>query len=95
VVSNQSFGQYDDGSIEAVSDLDNDGNIEVWFSGVFGECDGEDSVPGKNCSIPHYFKTEQFGRRLGNFIQGPRPSSSNANLDNKNEVRQQEQSLAK
>jgi hypothetical protein len=74
VVLNQSFGQYDDGSIEAVSDIDNDGNIEVWISGVWGECDGDDSVPGKNCSIPRYFKTEQFGRRLGDYVQGARPS---------------------
>lgn len=67
------FGQYDDGEIIGVSDIDHDGNIEVWFSAEWGECDGEDSVPGKNCAITHFYRLEQFGSDLAPFVLGPRP----------------------
>ena len=34
--------QYDDGGLERVSDIDADGHLELWFTGTFGECDGEE-----------------------------------------------------
>ena len=38
------LGQYDDGEISGISDVDRDGNIEVWFSAEWGECDGEECI---------------------------------------------------
>lgn len=67
------FGQYDDGEIMGISDIDHDGNVEVWFSATWGECDGEDSVPGKNCAITHFYRLEQFGSDLAPFVFGSRP----------------------
>lgn len=67
------FGQYDDGEIIGISDIDHDGNIEVWFSGEWGECDGEGSVPGKDCAITHFYRLEQFGSNLAPFVSGFRP----------------------
>lgn len=43
--------QYDEGEITNVSDLDRDGNLEVWLTGTFGECDGDDPQPGIDCAI--------------------------------------------
>lgn len=70
------FGQYDDGQLLGISDIDRDGNIEVWFSAEWGECDGEDSVAGINCAITHFFRLEQFGSDLAPFVPGRRPKSS-------------------
>lgn len=67
------FGQYDDGEIVGISDIDHDGNIEVWFSAEWGECDGESSVPGKDCAITHFYRLEQFGSNLAPFVLGLRP----------------------
>jgi hypothetical protein len=50
-ISSRFAYQYDNGSIFAISDIDRDGNLEIWFKGTDGECDGEDSKPGINCSI--------------------------------------------
>lgn len=69
------FGQYDEGELAAISDVDGDGRLEVWFSGVWGECDGEDLIPGKDCSITLYhLGGEVFGDRLGPYIKGRNPS---------------------
>ncbi|MGZ8257442.1 MAG: hypothetical protein ACXW1C_05555, partial [Gallionella sp.] len=60
--------QYDDGSIAHVSDLDNDGNLEVWFSGTFGECDGEGLRPGIDCAIETTHLGEISGNALSYFV---------------------------
>lgn len=67
------FGQYDDGQLFGISDIDHDGNIEVWFSAEWGECDGEDSVAGENCAITHFYRLEQFGSDLAPYVSGLRP----------------------
>jgi hypothetical protein len=71
------FGyQYDEGEIYAVSDLDRDGNLEVWFKGSHGECDGEDLKPGIDCSIVSIFMGEQFGNALSWFVRGSKPAAA-------------------
>lgn len=68
------FGQYDDGNMVTLSDLDGDTRLEAWFAAEWGECDGEDSVPGENCAITSYYLGgEVFGDRLGPYIAGPLP----------------------
>lgn len=44
----------DTGTIYDVSDLDHDGNLEVWLQGDFGGCDGQEPKP-ENCtsSVTH------------------------------------------
>jgi hypothetical protein len=59
--------QYDDGNIAHVSDLDSDGNLEIWFSGTFGECDGEGSQPGVDCAIETIHMGEISGNTLSYF----------------------------
>lgn len=44
--------QYDDGSVARVTDIDHDGRPEVWLSGTFGECDGDDSSPRSTVRSP-------------------------------------------
>jgi hypothetical protein len=56
--------QYDDGDISKISDLDKDGNPEIWFTGTDGECDGEDSKPGIDCDI----KSTKMGEIQGNSV---------------------------
>lgn len=68
------FGQYDDGDLVMLSDLDSDGRLEAWFAAEWGQCDGEDSVAGENCAITSYYLGgEVFGDRLGPYIAGPLP----------------------
>lgn len=69
----QNLGQYDDGVLVGLSDVDQDGNIEAWFSAEWGECDGEGLVPGRDCAIPRYYRFEQFGERFLPFVLGARP----------------------
>ncbi|MDP2828162.1 MAG: hypothetical protein Q8O37_06110 [Sulfuricellaceae bacterium] len=64
--------QYDEGEITHVSDLDGDGNLEIWFSGVFGECDGEDSKPGIDCAIKATHMGEIFDDALSFFTNSPK-----------------------
>jgi hypothetical protein len=71
------YGQYDDGQIIGITDQDKDGNIEVWISGTWGECDGEDSEPGINCAYTEYYMSEQLGNFLGSFVQELRPQIEN------------------
>lgn len=68
-----SLGQYDDGSLMSITDLDDDGNIEIWTRAEWGECDGEGLTPGKDCAIPHYFRFEQYGERFLPFVRGATP----------------------
>ncbi|MFT3735634.1 MAG: hypothetical protein QM776_11515 [Rhodocyclaceae bacterium] len=68
------FGQYDNGDVAGISDIDGDGNIEVWISATWGECDGEDEEPGETCSIPHLYMMEQLGSQFIPFVKGPRPA---------------------
>jgi hypothetical protein len=64
------FGyQYDSGEIANVSDLDQDGNFEVWFKGTFGECDGEGLRPGIDCAIETIQMGEIRGRALSYFTK--------------------------
>ncbi|HWS03377.1 MAG TPA: hypothetical protein VN448_08275, partial [Gammaproteobacteria bacterium] len=69
----QRFGyQYDEGEIAHVSDLDEDGQLEVWLSGTFGECDGEELQPGVDCAIEVLHMGEIRGDALSYFIYTPR-----------------------
>ncbi|MBI5462472.1 MAG: hypothetical protein HY941_09840 [Gammaproteobacteria bacterium] len=69
----QRFGyQYDDGEITHVSDLDADGNLEVWLSGTFGECDGEDLRPGVDCAIETIHMGEIAGDAVSYFADTSR-----------------------
>ncbi len=65
--------QYNSGTISAVTDLDRDGHYEVWISGTFGECDGEDAKPGIDCSIGVVHMGEIRGDALSWFARGPGP----------------------
>lgn len=58
--------QYDDGRVRAVTDIDNDGKLELWFTGEWGECDGdpEEVQPGVNCAI----ETEYVGEIVGDTL---------------------------
>ncbi|MBI5041019.1 MAG: hypothetical protein HZB57_07430 [Gammaproteobacteria bacterium] len=64
--------QYDEGEIAHVSDLDEDGKFEVWFSGTFGECDGEDLQPGVDCAIETLHMGEITGDALSYFANTPK-----------------------
>lgn len=64
--------QYDEGEITRVSDLDADGNLEVWLSGTFGECDGEDLRPGVDCAVETLHMGEIRGDALSYFANTPR-----------------------
>lgn len=66
------WGQYDDGEVAAVTDIDGDRRLEVWAGGTFGECDGEDARPGRNCSLFRiHLAGEVFGRHLAPYLPGP------------------------
>ncbi len=66
------FGfQYDEGEIKYVSDLDADGNLEVWLAGTFGECDGEDLRPGIDCAIESLQMGEIYADALSYFSKTP------------------------
>ena len=73
IVGPGQHGQYDDGQIVSISDKDQDGNIEVWITAEWGECDCEDCKPGVDCAISNYYMEEQFGSELGGYIQGVHP----------------------
>lgn len=64
--------QYDEGEITRVSDLDADGHLEVWLSGTFGECDGEDLRPGVDCAVETLHMGEIRGDALSYFANTPR-----------------------
>ena len=49
-------------------------SLEVWVGGIFGECDGEDAQPGRNCSLFRvHLAGEVFGRHLAPYLPGPPP----------------------
>lgn len=56
--------QYDDGDIFMVTDIDADGNPEVWFSGTFGECDDPEAKPGVDCAMESVYLSEVNGDTL-------------------------------
>lgn len=64
--------QYDEGEITRVSDLDEDGNLEVWFAGTFGECDGEDLQPGVDCAVETIHMGEIAGDAVSYFAVTPK-----------------------
>ncbi len=64
--------QYDEGSVGRVTDLDRDGRFEVWLSGTFGECDGEDLQPGIDCASEVVHMGEIRGDTLTYFARKPR-----------------------
>ncbi|HEX5360254.1 MAG TPA: hypothetical protein VFW49_04085, partial [Fluviicoccus sp.] len=61
--------QYDAGALAAVSDLDHDGNLEVWLRGENGECDGEGLQPGRDCAVPSLYMGEVRGDSLSYFVK--------------------------
>lgn len=63
--------QYDEGSIGQVTDIDHDGRPEVWLSGSFGECDGDDLKPGIDCDIAELHMGEVWGDTLSYFAWTP------------------------
>lgn len=70
------FGfQYDEGDIAQVTDIDHDGRPEVWLSGEFGECDGEDPKPGVDCAITELHLGEVWGDTLSHFAWSPSPGA--------------------
>jgi hypothetical protein len=58
--------QYDLGRVRAVTDIDHDGKLELWFNGEWGECDGEpeEMQPGVNCAI----ETDYVGEIVGDTL---------------------------
>jgi len=44
----------------------------VWFSGTFGECDGEDSQRGDDCAIETLHMGEIRGDALSYFARTPK-----------------------
>jgi len=72
------WGQYDDGNLAALSDIDGDMRLEAWFVGVFGECDGENEIAGKTCAFDTFhFGGEVFGNELVPYIKGSPPNRQN------------------
>lgn len=72
------YGQYDDGDLAALSDLDGDGRPEVWFAGTWGECDGEGGIAPRDCSRTAYqLGGEVFGDRLGPYVVNPSHPAAN------------------
>jgi hypothetical protein len=68
------WGQYDEGEVAAVTDIDGDRRLEVWVGGTFGECDGEEAQPGRNCSLFRIqLAGEIFGRHLAPYLPSPPP----------------------
>ena len=66
------FGfQHDEGEIVDVSDLDHDGNLEVWFRGKFGECRSRYAKPGIDCAIEISQMGEIRGDALSYFTRTP------------------------
>ncbi|WP_374567366.1 hypothetical protein [Ideonella sp.] len=63
--------QYDEGTIGQVTDIDHDGRPEVWLSGSFGECDGDDLKPGIDCDITELHMGEVWGDTLSFFAWTP------------------------
>ncbi|RZU48002.1 hypothetical protein EV700_0971 [Fluviicoccus keumensis] len=61
--------QYDAGALAAVSDLDHDGNLEVWLRGENGECDGAGLQPGRDCAVPSLYMGEVRGDSLSYFVK--------------------------
>ena len=59
--------QYDEGSISKITDIDEDGNPEIWFSGTYGECDGDNLRPGIDCSIESIHMGEVFHDAVSYF----------------------------
>jgi hypothetical protein len=70
-----SFGQYQDDEIVGISDIDGDGNIEIWIESSVGECDGDEGTQqvGVDCDVRNYHRLEQFGDSFIPFVDGPRP----------------------
>ena len=71
-----SWGQYDDGELSAVSDIDGDKRLELWFGGTFGECDGEGDAQAQgaptDCSeFQVQLGGEIYGQHLLPYVPGP------------------------
>jgi hypothetical protein len=71
--------QYDEGRISQVTDIDHDGRPEVWLSGEFGECDGEDLKPGVDCAITEVHMGEVWGDTLSYFAWTPTSAAATVN----------------
>jgi len=67
------FHANDDGKIVAVSDLDRDGDLEIWFSGTVGECDDESARPGIDCASTTIYMGEIRGDAVSYFTDSRRP----------------------
>ncbi|MEK8034609.1 hypothetical protein AACH06_27655 [Ideonella sp. DXS29W] len=63
--------QYDSGSVERITDIDHDGRPELWLTGTFGECDGEDLKPGEDCAISTTHMGEIWADTLSFFAWTP------------------------
>lgn len=72
--------QYDEGDISQVTDIDHDGRPEVWLSGDFGECEGEDMKPGIDCALTELHLGEIWGDTLSHFAWTPAPAANSADL---------------
>lgn len=62
-------------NLSTLSDLDGDGNPELWSEADEGECDGEDLKPGVDCAIHRaWMSGEVFGNEVATFLRGPWPA---------------------
>jgi hypothetical protein len=62
-------------SLSTLSDIDGDGNVELWSEADEGECDGEDLKPGIDCGIYRaWLSGEVFGNEVAPFLNGPWPA---------------------
>lgn len=62
-------------TLSTLSDIDGDGNPEIWSEADEGECDGEDLKPGVDCAIPRaWLSGEVFGSEIAPFLKGPWPA---------------------
>lgn len=71
--------QYDAGAITRLTDIDHDGRPEVWLSGTFGECDGDDEQTEADCLTTINYMGEIWGDTLSYFAWTPTNAAPAAN----------------
>ena len=64
-----------DENLSTLSDIDGDGNPELWSEADEGDCDGDDAERGVNCGIHRaWLSGEVFGTEIATFLRGPWPA---------------------
>jgi hypothetical protein len=75
------IGEYDHREVVNVSDIDNDGNVEVWFAEAFRTCKGDETDLQRelDCTAKTAEMGEVWGSTLSFFVKTPNPpKNSNA-----------------